>query len=270
VDIRELRNSFDYRFRPRSGPVTSWGPGVFTDNVWAHDGTRLDTYYSPGLAIGFKGQSYLSFTPYTEFRERLRPSDFPALTQNQDFHEHNSTVNFGTSYLSKLTVQGYYQWGDGVNFLPPVSQAPFLSSADTANVLVSFLPVTALKIDNTYLFNRLRDRASGEAIFNNHILRSKWNWQYNRALSFRLILQYNATLANQAFTSLQTTKQFNADFLVTYLLHPGTAIYVGYNSDLQNMAFARFGDFVGVNRTRSAYMNDSRQFFVKVSYLFRL
>jgi hypothetical protein len=270
VDIRDLNNSFDYRFRPKSGPVTSWGPGVFTDNVWAHDGTRLDTYYGPGLAVGFKGQSYLSFTPYTEFHERLRPSDFPALTQNQDFHEHNSTVNFGTSYLRKLTVQGYYQWGDGVNFVPPTNQAPFLASADTANVLVSFLPVTGLKVDNTYLFERLRDRASGAAIFNNHILRSKWNWQYNRALSFRLILQYTATLANPSFTSLQTTKQFNTDFLVTYLLHPGTAIYVGYNSDLQNYDPSLALDPSGnILRTRNGYINDSRQFFVKVSYLFR-
>jgi uncharacterized protein DUF5916/cellulose/xylan binding protein with CBM9 domain len=270
VDIRDLNNSFDYRFRPKSGPVTSWGPGVFTDNVWAHDGTRLDTYYGPGLAVGFKGQSYVSFTPYTEFHERLRPSDFPALTQNEDFHEHNSTVNFGTSYLRKLTVQGYYQWGDGVNFVPPTNQAPFLASADTANVLVSFLPVTGLKVDNTYLFERLRDRASGAGIFDNHILRSKWNWQYNRALSFRLILQYTATLANPSFTSLQTTKQFNTDFLVTYLLHPGTAIYVGYNSDLQNYNPSLALDPSGnILRTRNGYINDSRQFFVKVSYLFR-
>lgn len=269
VDIRELRNSVNYLFRPKSGPVVSWGPGVFTDNVWAHDGMRLDTYYNPGLSVAFRGQTYFTFTPYTEFRERLRPSDFPALSQDQDFHEHNSTVNLGTSYLPKLTVQGYYQWGDGVNFVPPTKQSPFLASADTANVLVSFLPITALRIDNTYLFDRLRDRASGEAIFNNHILRSKWNWQYNRALSFRLILQYTATLVNPAFTSLPTAKQFNADFLVTYLVHPGTAIYVGYNSDLQNLAVARFGDIVRIDRTRDAYMNDSRQFFVKVSYLFR-
>jgi hypothetical protein len=31
------------------------------------------------------------------------------------------------------------------------------------------------------------------------------------------------------------TKSFNADFLITYLVHPGTAVYVGYNSDLQNL-----------------------------------
>ena len=59
---------------------------------------------------------------------------------------------------------------------------------------------------------------------------------------------------------------FNADFLITYLVHPGTAIYVGYNSDLQNL---NVQPNVGVVNTAKGFLNDSRQFFVKVSYMFR-
>ena len=62
----------------------------------------------------------------------------------------------------------------------------------------------------------------------------------------------------------------NADFLITYLVHPGTAVYVGYNSNLQNLdrslALVASGN---VARTRNDLINDSRQFYVKVSYLFR-
>jgi len=271
VDIREVKNSADYRWRPKSGPLTSWGPGIFTDNVWAHNGTRLDSYYSPQVALFFKGQSYLVFAPYTEFRERLRPSDFPSLTANQDYYEHNSSISFGSSYLRKVNVQGYYQFGDGVNFVPPFGQSPFLAKADSGNVLISVLPFTSLKIDNTYLFSRLRQGTSGASIFDNHIFRTKWNWQFNRELSFRVIMQYTTTLANPAFTFLPTSKHFNADFLITYLVHPGTAIYVGYNSDLQNYDpnLALNPNTGGILRTRNGYINDSRQFFVKVSYLFR-
>jgi hypothetical protein len=271
VDIRDVKNNWDYRFRPKNGPLLSWGPNIFTGNVWAHDGTRLDTYYSPGLYMAFKGQSYLVVDPYVEFRERLRPSDYPALAQNQDYHEHQSNLSFGTSYFPKVTVQGYYQWGDGVNFVPPQNQPPALGNEDVGNLLVSFLPVHRLKIDNTYLYERLRDRTTGASVFDNHILRSKWNWQFNPQLSLRLILQYTATLSNPALTSLQTTKQFNADFLITYLVHPGTAIYIGYNSDLQNYdpSLAVDPTTLNIHRTRNGYINDSRQFFVKVSYLFR-
>jgi hypothetical protein len=143
--------------------------------------------------------------------------------------------------------------------------------------------VKPLKIENTYLFERLRTTNStylfeqpispgaGRGIFNDHILRSKWNWQFTPQLSARLILQYNSLLAatpgvGSPYTYLPTQKEFNADFLVTYLVHPGTAIYVGYNSDLQNLSVA---PGVGVFNTARGYMNDSRQFFVKASYLFR-
>jgi hypothetical protein len=99
-------------------------------------------------------------------------------------------------------------------------------------------------------------------------VRSKWNWQLTRELSLRVILQYNSTLANPLLTSLSTDRAFNTDFLITYLLHPGTAVYVGYNSNLANPG-------LGLDPTtqQPAYLNrftnDSRQFFVKVSYLFR-
>ncbi len=143
--------------------------------------------------------------------------------------------------------------------------------------------MTPLKIENTYLFERLRATNSafvfeqsqvpgaGHGIFNDHILRSKWNWQFTPQLSARVILQYNALLAGtpgvgSPYTYLGTSRQFNADFLLTYLVHPGTAIYIGYNSDLQNLNVQQR---VGVFQTPRGYLNDSRQFFVKVSYLFR-
>jgi len=63
---------------------------------------------------------------------------------------------------------------------------------------------------------------------------------------------------------------FNADFLLTYLVHPGTAIYVGYNSNLQNLDRRLLPTPSGLLTTRDDFINDGRQFFVKVSYLFRL
>ncbi len=78
-------------------------------------------------------------------------------------------------------------------------------------------------------------------------------------------------LSNPEISSLSPTKNFNADFLITYLVHPGTAIYVGYNSDLENLNRNLAVDPVSnvILTTPRGYMNDSRQFFVKASYLFR-
>jgi hypothetical protein len=286
VDIRDVFNELDYRFRPTHGPLVAWGPSMHTDWVWAHDGTRLDLVTDPSLTFSFKGQSYAKVFPYTDFHERLRPSDFASLTADRDYPEHLTSLLWGTSYVKWMTLQGYYEYGDSVNFVAPSSPTPiqcpgtpiiistscppYLAKTDGASALISLRPLSALRIDNTYLFTRQRDRATGMAIFNNHILRTKWNWQFNRELSFRMILQYTATLANPQFTSLQTTKQLNGDFLITYLIHPGTAIYVGYNSDLQNIdPDLQFDPSGNLQRTQSRLINDGRLFFVKVSYLFR-
>jgi hypothetical protein len=54
------------------------------------------------------------------------------------------------------------------------------------------------------------------------------------------------------------------------LLHPGTAVYVGYNSDLQNIdPSLALGPNGALLRTRDRLINDDRMFFVKISYLFR-
>ncbi len=103
----------------------------------------------------------------------------------------------------------------------------------------------------------------------NHIFRSKWNWQFTRELSARVIFQYTGVLSNPLISSLSPTRNFNTDFLVTYLVRPGTAIYVGYNSNLQNLDRRLIPTPTGLLTTQNDFMNDSRQFFVKASYLFR-
>ncbi len=107
-----------------------------------------------------------------------------------------------------------------------------------------------------------------ESIFNKHIIRSKWNWQFNRELSLRAIFQYNTVLANSEGTALETLKNFNAAFLFTYLVNPWTALYVGYNGNLQNLELLQTLTGSEIVRTR-AFRHDARQFFVKFSYLLR-
>ncbi|HYK90529.1 MAG TPA: DUF5916 domain-containing protein, partial [Acidobacteriota bacterium] len=288
TDIRYAWQEADYRFRPKKGWIVDWGPTLINRYVFDHTGLRLDTDYRPYLAIQGRGQTFIYLFPYQELRERLRPKDFFALTQNQDFHEHTSGASIQTGYFPKITVGASYFWGNGVNFVP-ADGLPFLARSDTGSATLTLRPVKPLKIENTYLFERLRATEStylaavaripgiGRGIFNDHIVRSKWNWQFTPKLSLRVILQYNALLANTPgntvypYTFFPTAKQFNTDFLITYLVHPGTAIYLGYNSDLQNLNVIPESPAGpgGVVNTARGYINDSRQFFVKVSYQFR-
>ena len=66
-------------------------------------------------------------------------------------------------------------------------------------------------------------------------MRSVVNYQFTRSISARLVAEYDSTLANPAETSLLRTKEFASQALLTWLPHPGTAIYIGYSDDLQNL-----------------------------------
>jgi Domain of unknown function (DUF5916)/Carbohydrate family 9 binding domain-like len=282
VDIRGLYQTMNYRFRPKNGWILDWGPSINQRYVFDHEGNRLDTDYEPYLAIQGRGQTFIYLFPYEELRERLRPQDYYFLGYStpsgflQDYHEHSAGASVQTSYFPKMTIGAGYHWGDGANFeaspdAPAPLNLPFLTHQDTANAMLSLRPVKPLKIENTYLFERLRTIGGNHGIFDDHIVRSKWNWQFTPQLSLRVILQYNSLLANtpgtaDLYTYLPTSRQFNADFLITYLVHPGTAIDVGYNSDLQNLDVI---PQAGVFNTAQGYINDSRQFFVKASYQFR-
>ncbi len=112
-------------------------------------------------------------------------------------------------------------------------------------------------------------RGSGAGVFNNHIARTKLNYQFTPPLSVRTILQYQSTLTNPSLTSLRTTRRFTGDLLFTYLVHPGKVLYVGYNDILDNPD----PRLLLLNRParppRMRFLETRHEFFVKFSYLFR-
>jgi outer membrane receptor protein involved in Fe transport len=124
-------------------------------------------------------------------------------------------------------------------------------------------------IDTAYLRTELDDKDGRGNIFVNDILRTRWNWQFTTELSLRMILRYDWTRANPQLSSLEEkTENFNADLLVTYLVNPWTALYVGYNTNYQNLELEDTPGGPEVVRTDDLF-NDAKQLFVKLSYLFR-
>ncbi len=270
-DIREFIHSGSYRFRPEGKRFISWGPELDAGYIWDHSGRRLNSFVAPELEFEFIGQTTFGIF-YEIENELLRPQDFPGLLGSRNFHRVSRGLRFGTSYWRRWNFEGEVFWGQSINLRPPAGQEPALANRLNVEALLTVRPATRLRIDNSYLLFRLVNPANGSSILNNHILRSKWNYQFTRELSLRMILQYDALLAHPANSSLETRKNFNADFLLTYLFHPGTAVYVGYNSNLQNVdlvpcvpSTACSTQLVRTNR----FINDARGFFLKASYVFR-
>jgi hypothetical protein len=278
TDYRRFSNFISRRFHPEGKFLVAHSANLFQQSLWDHNGTRLDHLLNPVYEWNFP--RFSSFSIFTVWEhEQLRPQDFSSLSTNRDYAHLVGGAQVNTQYFKWLNLAMEMDWGTATNFVPRTGP-PVLAYQNTAFVRATVRPTKGLTIENTYLMTRLLDQDTKLNIFNNHIIRSKWNYQFTKEFSLRLIGQYSTTIANPFLTTLQNTKGFNGDVLFTYLLTPGTAIYAGYNSDLQNLdpRLLRVCDglpcspgqgFDGLLRTRSGFINDGRQIFIKLSYLFR-
>jgi hypothetical protein len=230
---------------------------------------QLDTVSEVGLNFNFKFNT--SIQPWKGFsQEVLRPSDFSSLPGNVRFKEGYWGFFFTNSYFKLVNINGSFNWNRTPNFDPPGNQPPFLTNELSGNLNLSVHPWNPLTIDNSYILERLTTRTHPAlGIVNANIIRSKWTYQYNPRLSVRTIFQYNAEIVNPLFTGDDHPKNFNTDFLISYLIHPGTAFYLGYNSNLENLDALDITDHLGLFRTNRSYINDGRTIFAKVSWLFR-
>lgn len=271
TDLREQTINTSYYFRPEGKFLISYGPTLQQFNIWDHSRTGLEYFFYPGFRVDMARSTYVNFHPFGFDDVRLRPQDYSTLTRVTAFPQKFWGLEAGTSWFKLFDFSALVASGGGVNYDPAAGQAPSFSHEDQGNFTLTFHAKGRLRIDNAYLLEHIREDDAHLTAVTNHIFRSKWNYQFTRELSARVILQYTSVLADPLISSLSRTKDFNADFLITYLVHPGTAIYVGYNSDLQNLNRNLAVDPVTglILTTPHGYINDGRQFFVKASYLFR-
>lgn len=267
TNIRSLSQEATYLFRPEGDYLISWGPSLEARGIWDHSGTRLDWEIEGEIEWEFTRQTEFGFE-WTSGRERLRPQDFGGLVLNRDYSRRTQEFFFSSQYVPEVNLSLEYSFGREINLVPSEGASPELGNATEAELVLTLRPNRHLRNDNTYILSRLTDPTSESSIFSNHIFRSKWNWQLNRKLALRVILQYDAILANPEMTRLATRKNFNTDFLFTYLVNPWTALYIGFNSNLRNIDLVPTGFGSGII-TSENFLQDSRQFFIKFSYLFQ-
>jgi hypothetical protein len=278
TDIRDAAQYFHFYWRPEGKHLTFHGPELNTHDIWDHNGVGLQHAYSGDWVFYFRHN--LLFAPIAGYEEDvLRPVDFTGLPNDHKYAQDIGGLVVQGSPTRLITWRTTVVRDGTLLIVVPTGQLPIVGDETFINHTMSIKPTGHLEIDNTYILDRLLNGAAHHSSFNNHIIRSQWNYQFTKALSLRTILQYNGLLANPIYSSLQTAKSFSSDFLITYLVHPGTAFYVGYNSNLDNyipslclpVAGQTMGcDPNGVGLVRgNRFINDGRVFFVKVSYLFR-
>jgi hypothetical protein len=266
VDIREWKHNASYRWRPRKSFLVSFGPGVTELVNWNRQGHVQDWSVQPNFNLEVRRLTTLQVSRTESFE----------LFRNTGFRKSASDFALSTQWYRWLALTTDYSWGKGVNYYPGNGLAPFLARSRSASLGLTLRASPRLRFDESYIYSRLgatrqwlTDPAlAAGAIFNNHILRSKVNYQFSRELSLRVIFDYNGVLPNATLVSLDRSKRLGADVLLTYLLHPGTALYLGYSNVRENVAF---DPLLSPALQWTAFPNTTtgRQVFIKLSYLLR-
>ena len=267
VDIREMEHEFSYRWRPEHRRVVSFGPQVNAMMNWNRAGKLQDWEVEPEFVVELTRLTTLG----------VEHSESYELFANLDFRKRHTRAYFNSEWTKWFAVTSSFSQGAGVNYYPAQGVKPFLATASAGNLELTLRPNPQTRFDQTYLYSRLATMAGGApegvagqpVLFSNHILRSKVNYQFTRELSLRLILDYNAVLPNNSLVSTERSKRFGGDLLFTYLLHPGTALYVGYTDTYENLLLSPATPPYLFRRDWPG-TSVGRQFFVKVSYMFRM
>jgi hypothetical protein len=253
--IRRVFSHARYRFRPENRWLVSYGPSLDVTTVWDRGGTRLDHVVNPWLGMFFR-RSASVFARYFTERERLLPGDAPNLAATADFARSRWIVDGDMRVIPQLTLAGSWSSGEAVNLVPAGDAAPAQGASRDVQLTVTVQPVTPVRVDTVLLVSSLSAPDGGRSVFTNRILRTKVNWQVTRELAVRAIVQYDRLSTDPALTTLTGARRLNGDLLVSYVVNPWTAFYAGYNGNARAPLFDRL-------------QRDSRQLFVKVSYLHR-
>lgn len=156
-----------------------------------------------------------------------------------------------------------YDFGAGPDF-PRVSRAAVLFGQDapqdpgpgdqlTLESTIRYQPTTAFQTQLNYTKRRNVRHDTGLVAFDDNLFSSRSTYQFTRDIFTRLRLDYSTL-----------NKRIRPQLIVGWTPSPGTALYVGYNDDINYNGFNPF------TRVREpGFRGNGRTFFIKASYLFR-
>lgn len=270
VDIRKAEQYARYYWKPQKGPVQSFGPDVTASLTWDHHGRVQDRLIDASFGADLRGPTGVG----------CRYAQAYELFASTEFRHHYTECGVTTKRVQALELLADYGWGTGINYFPTPGVAPFLANSSSLALGATLRPTRRISFAQTCIVSRLRtiaDVSSPRRIFDDHLARSKLNLQFTRALSFRGIIDYHSVLRDPSLVSLAgtcatcspyiSTKRVNGDVLLTYLLNPGTAAYVGFTTRRENPLDSSLP--LEAQPRDSRMLVTGRLLFVKISYLFR-
>ena len=292
--VRSTNSNAGYTWYPNRHGVQSVQLASELDIAFDRAGNRVYHYNETDATVTLpRSGQVVAF--FGDNSDTLSPDSYPALQHHTNYSENYGGVNVQLAPVPQFSSRLSYTHGATVNYNPAGAGIPELLHEDQVRGYLTLQPIGRLTVDNTYLLDRTTAAHSdpllamqpppapgttfqpGMLAYESQTLRTKINYQFTRAFSLRTIVQYDSVLANPLVSTLARTKQVSSQVLFTWLPHPGTAVYVGYNNALQNLdrslCYRNLSGQCDPDNTdvpySPQYLATGRELFVKASYLLR-
>jgi hypothetical protein len=270
-NFRNDTTYMSYAWYPKHRTIQRIGLETNQNVAFNHQGDRVYRYSNADPFILLPRNIVLAPIAGSN-SDTVGPRNYPGvLTGFRNFSENFAGFIAKGAPFPQLNFNIQAYRSGNVNYNPVAGAAPSLLKQDWVQALFTVQPLRQLTADNIYLLDRDHSASDGAFVYESQTLRTKINYQFTRAISARVIVEYDSTLVNPAETSLLRTKQVGTEALLTWLPHPGTAVYIGYNNDLQNLCNRLNDGACDPNLPPRSlhFLNDGRQIFIKASYLIR-
>ncbi len=251
----EIYNAFV--IRPAKGLITRISPETYFSRRWDFlTGAHRYDYFSSDVMVQTRfaqSQFQIGYGRNYELWEDESLSSTPLPSQGFDnLWQIFSSWNFQFNQYLGGHIQGTY--GRGL-----VRNAPPARGRETDYSFgLSIKPIDRLTIEPELNYARITNLQDGSRYFNGYITRTRTQFQATKELSLRLIVQYD-----------DFYKSWDLDPLVTYRLSPFSVLYLGSAVNYSQLWYARDSTDPLYPNPFSRWRTTSRQFFMKLQYLFQ-
>ena len=226
---------------PKSGPFQEIDPGIYYGRRWDYS-TGVCRYHQFNASVDVTmkfAQTHIGAN-IQQYYERWNDTPFDQLN--------TVGMNLDTRLSSTFGGGGYLNWGKGL--------ARFVSARANQVQYGAYLnlkPIDRLTVNPSLDYFRMTRLSDGDRYFSGYVTRTRAQFQATRALSARLVVQYD-----------DFARSWDFDPLFTYRLNPFTVLYVGSTVD-----YAELSD-TSVDPIQHKWRTTHRQVFMKLQYLLQV
>ena len=231
-NIRSLRTRLGYNILPQNNIIVDIRPSIEYRRVYDFDNVLTDEEFRIGGFISGWRSSFI-FASYTAELEQyeginFRKKSFRASINSDPLSWFNGNISFG--------------FGDGIYY----DENPYLGYKVSYGARATFKPMTNLRLFYNFQNDTFFKNRGGDKVYTINLISQRITYQLSRALSLRLITDYN-DYYKELYTSL----------LMSYEYRPGTVFYLGIDDNQEK-------DDAGIFRRQGRF------YFVKFSYWWRI